>query len=217
MLERSFSVRVFSAVSWLVLSSTTSSRWLAYFSSFSTMLSRIFTWLQQENITKRSVGMVFWIVLARLSASRLTPSPSQFISDVMNRVQTCQGRCPSAAFWLTQTEVGGRGFRSSRPSAGGGSCLHTAVHSEVGTAVHSEVGAAVPLGKASPTARWSLERKRKSADGWNRLKYLWPLEGFALEFDWRVEYFPASNYCHYKSVMALLALREPFGARLKSW
>lgn len=42
MLERSFSVRIFSAVSWLVLSSTTSSKWLAYFSSFSTMLSRIF-------------------------------------------------------------------------------------------------------------------------------------------------------------------------------
>lgn len=46
MLERSLSARVFSAVSWLVLSSTTSSRWFAYFSNLSTILSRIFAWLQ---------------------------------------------------------------------------------------------------------------------------------------------------------------------------
>lgn len=46
MLERSLSARVFSAVSWLVLSSTTSSKWFAYFSSFSTILSRILPWLQ---------------------------------------------------------------------------------------------------------------------------------------------------------------------------
>lgn len=46
MLERSLSARIFSAVNWLVLSSTTSSKWFAYFSSFATILSSIFAWLQ---------------------------------------------------------------------------------------------------------------------------------------------------------------------------
>lgn len=49
MLERSLSALAFSTVSWLVLSSTTSSRWFAYFSNLSTMLSRIFAWLQCRN------------------------------------------------------------------------------------------------------------------------------------------------------------------------
>lgn len=192
MLERSFSVRVFSAVSWLVLSSTTSSRWLAYFSSFSTMLSRIFAWLQQEkNIMKRSAWMVIWIVLARRSASCLTPHPLpvrniafQFISDIMHRVQTCQGRCPSAAFWLTQTEAGGRGFHSSRPSAGGWRSPHTALR--------SAAGAAVPLGKAFATAWWSLERSRKCQHlGWN----IWPLEGLLRNLIGWLNIFSEKNGC----------------------
>lgn len=72
MLERSFSVRIFSAVSWLVLSSTTSSKWLAYFSSFSTMLSRIFAWLQQEKQQEEEVQFG-WLI--NFFATSLTPSP----------------------------------------------------------------------------------------------------------------------------------------------
>lgn len=52
-LERSLSARVFSAVSCLVLSSTTSSKWFAYFSNLSTILSSILAWLQHR--TSRSL------------------------------------------------------------------------------------------------------------------------------------------------------------------
>lgn len=51
MLDSSRSALVFSTVSCAVLSSTTSSKWLAYFSSLSTMLSRMFVCLQYNNNT----------------------------------------------------------------------------------------------------------------------------------------------------------------------
>lgn len=60
MLERSLSALAFSTVSWLVLSSTTSSRWLAYFSNLSTMLSRIFAWLQCRNDKYGTVSTFFY-------------------------------------------------------------------------------------------------------------------------------------------------------------
>lgn len=60
MLERSLSARVFSAVSWLVLSSTTSSKWFAYFSNFSTILSSIFA---QLHSTENHDHSLHWVSL----------------------------------------------------------------------------------------------------------------------------------------------------------